>query len=88
MHGSCCSWLRKSPGQYQMCHSCANGPRKHNFRLVGVPFLTFKATFQSGGVFSGQRALTIVCLLMSGCGQGHSKKSLITKLASTSLNYS
>ena len=27
--------------------------------------------FQSGGVFSGQRALTIEHSVMSGCGQGH-----------------
>ena len=25
--------------------SCTNGPRKHSFRLVGAPFLTFKAAF-------------------------------------------
>ena len=28
-------------------------------------------SFPSGGVLSGQRALTIERLLMSGCGQGH-----------------
>ena len=27
-------------------------------------------SFQSGGAFSGQGALTIECSLMSGCGQG------------------
>ena len=48
--------------------SCTNGPRKHSFCLVGAPFLTF---YQSGGALSGQRALTIERLLMSGCGQGH-----------------
>ena len=28
-------------------------------------------SFQSAEVFAGQRALTVVSLLMSGCGQGH-----------------
>ena len=28
-------------------------------------------SFQSGGTLSGWRALTIECLIMSGCGQGH-----------------
>ena len=31
----------------------------------------FLGRFQSGGVFSGQRALTIECLVMSGYGLGH-----------------
>ena len=31
----------------------------------------FLGSFQSGGAFSGWRALTIECLVMSGCGQGH-----------------
>ena len=31
----------------------------------------FLGSFQSGGAFSGQRALTIKCSVMSGCGQGH-----------------
>ena len=25
--------------------SCTNGPRKHSFRLVGVPFMTFQESF-------------------------------------------
>ena len=38
----------KSPGQYQVAIvllSCTNWPRKHTFRLVGTPFLTFQAPF-------------------------------------------
>ena len=31
----------------------------------------FLGSFQSGGALSGQRALTIECSVMSGCGQGH-----------------
>ena len=31
----------------------------------------FLSSFQSGGVFSGQRPPTIECLVMSGCGIGH-----------------
>ena len=31
----------------------------------------FIGSFQSGGALSGQRALTIECSVMSGCGQGH-----------------
>ena len=31
----------------------------------------FLGSFQSGGVFSGRRALTIECLIMSECGQDH-----------------
>ena len=31
----------------------------------------FLGSFQSGGAFSGRRALTIVCSVISGCGQGH-----------------
>ena len=31
----------------------------------------FVGSFQSGGTFSGRRALTIECSVMSGCGQGH-----------------
>ena len=29
----------------------------------------FLGSFQSGGAFLGRRALTIECLVMSGCGQ-------------------
>ena len=51
--------------------SCTNGPRPP-FHLVGAPFLSdILGSFQSGGVLSGWRALTIERLLMSGCGQGH-----------------
>ena len=53
-----------APGHFS---SCTNGRRKHSFHLVRAPFLAF----QSAGTFPGQRALTIECLLMSGCGQGH-----------------
>ena len=31
----------------------------------------FLGRFQSGGVFSGRRALTIERSVMIGCGQGH-----------------
>ena len=31
----------------------------------------FLGSFQSAGVFSGRRALTIERSVMSGCGQGH-----------------
>ena len=53
-----------APGHFS---SCTNGRRKHSFHLVRAPFLAF----QSAGTFPGQRVLTIECLLMSGCGQGH-----------------
>ena len=43
------------------------GLKKRSLHLVGVPFLTF----QPKGDLSGQRALTIECLLMGGCGQSH-----------------
>ena len=32
---------------------------------------SISGSFQSGGAFSGRRALTIERLVMSGCGQGH-----------------
>ena len=41
----------------------------------------FLGSFHSGGVFSGRRALTIECLVMSGCGLGHElEKNLWRKL--------
>ena len=41
----------------------------------------FLDSFQSGGAFSGQRALTIERSVMSGCGQGHEPaKNLRRKL--------
>ena len=35
--------------------------------FLGAPFVTI-GSFQSGEAFAGRRALTIVSLLMSGCG--------------------
>ena len=49
--------------------SCTNRPKKCSFHLVGAPF-DILGSFQSEGALSGQRALTIERLLMSGCGQG------------------
>ena len=51
--------------------SCTNGPRKHSLHLVGSPFLTFRQLSVRRSALSVWRALTIECLLMSGCGQGH-----------------
>ena len=48
--------------------SCTNKCTKRSFHLVGTPFLAL-GSFQSGGAFSGQRTLTIECLIMSECGQ-------------------
>ena len=53
--GSCCSWRVKCLGLHWVGH---------------FSFLHTVGSFQSGGVFSGQRALTIECSLTSGCGQG------------------
>ena len=45
-------------------------------------------SFQSGEAVAGRRALTIVCSLMSGCGQGHelreSMKEPLAQVSSTS----
>ena len=40
------------------------------FTLYGLHFWLL-GSFQSGGAFSGRKALTIECSVMSGCGQGH-----------------
>ena len=45
---------------------CTSERRKWSFHLVGTPFLAFKGSFQSGGAFSGRRALTIERSVMSG----------------------
>ena len=50
---------------------CTNGPRKHSFRLGRGSISDILGSFQSRGTLSGRRALTIECLLMSGCGHGH-----------------
>ena len=47
--------------------SCTNRPRKHSFRSIS----DILGSFQSRGVLSGRRALTIERLLISGCSQGH-----------------
>ena len=33
----------------------------------------FLGSFQSGGAFSGWSGLTVECLVISGCGQGHER---------------
>ena len=39
--------------------------------LVSAGWPVLLSSFQSGGAFLGQKALTIECSVMSGCGQGH-----------------
>ena len=58
------SW--SAPGWVNFLLCCANWPTKCSFHLVDILY-----NFQSGEVFSGRRALTMECLLMSGCGEGH-----------------
>ena len=41
----------------------------------------FLGSFQSGGAFLGQRALTIECSVMSGCDQGHEPTKKLLKEA-------
>ena len=37
------------------------------------------SSFQSGGAFAGWRALTIESMQMSGCGEGHEPKEIVSK---------
>ena len=46
--------------------SCTNGPRKHFFRLVGAPFLTFKPAFSLEECSLVRGTLTIERLLTVG----------------------
>ena len=48
-----------------------NGHRNHSSPLVGAPSSRSVSSFQSAGMFGGQRALTIETLLINGCDQGH-----------------
>ena len=51
-----------SAGWPVLLFSCTNKCRKRSFHLIGG----FLGSFQSGGAFSGQRALTIEYSVMSG----------------------
>ena len=70
-HGSCFGWLEKSLGQQWLNHF---SPCKHK-QAQDPLFSPCRGTisesvgcFQSVGVLTGRRALTIEKLLMSGCG--------------------
>ena len=59
-----------SAGWPVLLPSCTNKRRKQSFHLVGT-ISGLLDNFQFGGEFSGRRALTIECSVMSGCGQGN-----------------
>ena len=67
-------WLQKSPGQCPVGH-CSAFLHKRAQKTLLLPFRgsisDILGSFQSRGALSGRRDLTIECLLMSGCGQGH-----------------
>ena len=65
-HGGCLGWLWKGLGWHQMGHFSPHlnqQPKKRSSNLVG--------SFQSGQVFTGQKALTVESSLLSGSGQCH-----------------
>ena len=58
------SW--SAPGGSFFCFVAQTGVENAPCTLLGILY-----NFQSGEVFSGRRALTMECLLMSGCSEDH-----------------
>ena len=73
-HNSCLDWLQNTLGWHWLDHSYLVSTNGHSittpFSLQWHHFWHCKE-FQSGGVFAGQKALTVGNLLISGCNQRH-----------------
>ena len=74
VHGGWCSWLYRkalvNAGRAICLLSCKKQAQKMLLLPCRDSISSILGNCQSGGVFSGWRALTIERLLMSGCGKG------------------